>query len=412
MSPAWSVGDLRVAVQLHFDCFSGVSGDMILGALVDAGLPFGDLVRGLNGLRLSGFTLRKRRVARGELHAVKVDVQVRKGFDRPLPVNRIFRILTASRLPDPVKRQSRTVFERLAEAEGRAHRVPQGRVHFHEVGVIDSFVDVVGGVLGCHLLGATSITASAINVGAGTMNSSHGPLPVPGPAVAVLAEGIPIYSAGPPRELATPTGVALLRTLSSGFGPLPAMTPAAVGYGAADSDTGDWPNVLRVFVSRRHESRGRGRDVVLQLETNLDDLNPQVYEHVMDHLFAAGALDVTLTPVIMKRGRPGIVLSALAVRGQADRVLDILFEETTALGVRVQEVARHILPRRSVSVPVAGGTVRVKVSGIDGKRVKATPEYLDCRRLAERTGRPVKQVLEDAALAYRRSHPGKNDFLP
>lgn len=396
-----------MSVHLHFDCFSGVSGDMVLGALVDAGLPFGDLVRGLKGLRLSGYTLRKRRVVRGGLHAVKVDVQVRRGFARPLPVHRIFRLLETSRLPDPVKRDSRRVFERLAEAEAEAHRLPRRRVHFHEVGVIDSFVDVVGGVLGCHLLGAGIVTASSINVGAGTVQSSHGPLPVPGPAVAVLTRGIPIYSAGPPRELATPTGVALLRTISSGFGPLPPMTTSAVGYGAADSDTGDWPNVLRVFVSHAKDADGGRQDLVLQIETNLDDLNPQVYEHVMERLFAAGALDVTLTPVIMKRGRPGIVLSVLGVPGRSDGLLDVLFTETTALGVRVQEVARRVLPRRSVSVPVAGGTVRVKVSELDGRAAKAAPEYLDCRRLAERTGRPIKQILEEAVLAYRRGRAKK-----
>lgn len=386
--------------HLHFDCFSGVSGDMVLGALVDLGLPFSQLVKELTGLRLSGFTLKKRHVRRGAVHATKVDVVIREGLRAPLSLERIHRILTASRLPNIVKQQSQAVFERLAEAEGQAHRVTKARVHFHEVSVLDSLVDVVGGVLGCHLLGVTRVTASPVNVGSGTLHSGHGILPVPGPAVAALAKGIPIYSGGPSRELATPTGLALLRTLTSEFGPMPAMTPTAIGYGAGDSDPDGWPNVLRLFLAPLSDRAGREQDTVLQVETNLDDVNPQTYEHVMEQLFAQEALDATLTPVIMKRGRPGIVVTCLVAPANVDRVLDVLFKETTALGVRIQQINRQILPRRFASVKVRGGSVRIKIAKADATKAKAAPEYLDCKRIADRTGRPVKDVLEEAMVAF------------
>lgn len=387
--------------HLHVDCFSGISGDMILGALVDAGLSWPALVRGLKGLRLTGYQLRKREVRRGALAAIKVDVVIQQGFTGALTVSRIKRILTQSSLPDAVKTRSRLVFDRLAEAEGQAHRVQTKDVHFHEVGVMDSFIDVVGGVLGCHLMNVTRVTASAINVGAGTIQTEHGLLPVPGPAVAALAQGIPIYADGPRCELATPTGVALLRTLTSEFGPLSVMEPVRVGYGAGDRDPEGWPNVLRVFLSEDGASSRRPVDRVMQIETNLDDLNPQTYEYVMDQLFAVGALDVTVAPVIMKRSRPGVIVSCLAARDHVDPVLDVLFQETTALGLRIREVDRQILPRRFVTVKVRGGTVRMKIAFMGAGWEKASPEYADCRTIASRKGLPLKDVMEEARLAYR-----------
>jgi pyridinium-3,5-bisthiocarboxylic acid mononucleotide nickel chelatase len=250
-----------------------------------------------------------------------------------------------------------------------------------------------------------------VNVGTGTLHSEHGVLPAPGPAVAMLAKQVPIYSAGPSRELTTPTGLALLRTLTAEFGPMPLMTPVAVGYGAGDADPKGWPNVLRVFVSPEGAGDGRARDTVVQIETNLDDVNPQTYEHIMERLFRAGALDVTLTPVIMKRGRPAIVLACLVLPVGVDPALNVLFEETTALGVRVQEISRHILPRRFASVKIRGGTVRIKIAAVDSAHTKAAPEYLDCKRIAERTGRPVKAVLEEAAVAYAKTRPAAKGRL-
>ncbi|HZT83336.1 MAG TPA: nickel pincer cofactor biosynthesis protein LarC [Gemmataceae bacterium] len=387
--------------HLHFDCFSGIGGDMVLGALVDAGLPLTDLARGLKALPADGYRLRARPVRRAGLHATKVDVVVARGYREPLSLRRILRLIGTSRLPAPVKDRARETFERLARAEGLAHRVAAEDVRFHEVGVIDSLVDVVGGILGCHLLGVGRITASAVNLGGGLMESSHGTLPVPGPAVAALARGLPVYSGGPSRELTTPTGLALLRVLAGGFGPLPVMTPSAVGHGAGDADPEGWPNVLRVFIG---EAASAGRsDRVVEVETNLDDLSPQAYDLVMDRLFAAGALDVTLTPVIMKQGRPGIVLAALAPPARTEAVADVILKETTSLGVRVREVDRLVLPRRSVSLRTKLGPVRLKVADLGDGRVKAAPEYQDCRRLAERTGRPLRDVMEAAMLAFSKT---------
>ena len=393
--------------RLHFDCFSGVSGDMVLGALVDVGLPLVRLRAELKRLKLTGYRLEQRQVHRGALHATKITVVIQRGFDRPLTLSRIQKILAASTLPAAVKEQSRTVFDHLAEAEGLAHRVAKRDVHFHEVGVIDSFIDVVGGVLGCHLLGVTKVTASPVNVGAGTIRTAHGLLPVPGPAVAALAKGIPIYSEGPRCELATPTGMALLRTLATSFGSMPVLESAQVGYGAGDADPEGWPNALRVFLADETASSGRPTDRVVQIETNLDDLNPQAYEHVMAQLFAVGALDVALIPVIMKRSRPGVILSCLASREHTDAVLEVVLQETTALGVRIQELDRQVLPRRFVTVKVTGGSVRMKIGEVGAGWEKAAPEYVDCQKIAVRTGRPLKDIMDEARVVYARSVPRK-----
>ena len=387
--------------HLHFDCFSGVSGDMVLGALVNAGLSWGDLVSGLKRLRLSGYRLRKREVHRGALPAIKVDVIVQQGFQRPLALSRIRKILGDSTLPGSVKERSQSVFDRLTEAEGLAHRVDVKDVHFHEVGVVDSLIDVVGGVLGCYLLNATRVTSSPINVGSGSIQTSHGLLPVPGPAVAALAKGIPIYAAGPRCELATPTGVALLRTLTSEFGPMPMMRNAAVGYGAGDRDPEGWPNVLRVFLQEESAPKAHRIERVMQIETNLDDLSPQTYEYVMEQLFQVGAVDVALAPVVMKKSRPGVVLSCLASEDRTDAVLEVLFQETTTLGVRLYEVHRHVLSRRIVPVMTSGGVVRMKVAEVGAGWEKAAPEYEDCKAIAKLTGRPLKTVMDEVLLAYR-----------
>ena len=389
--------------HLHFDCFSGISGDMILGALVDAGLPFKELVRGLARLPVEGFRLAQKRVERGAVTATKVDVLIEKGFRAPLTLAQIKRILLKSGLPPVVKEQSQAVFDRLAEAEGKAHGVEPSQVHFHEVGVIDSFVDVVGGVLGLHLMEIQRVTASAINVGSGTLTSAHGSLPVPGPAVAALAIGLPIYAQGPSRELATPTGVALVRTLAKEFGALPRMEVRHVGYGAGTADPAHWPNVLRVFVGESTATAIGSVDTIVELQTNIDDLNPQIYETVFDRIFAAGALDATLAPVTMKKGRPGNLLSVLVPREKVEAVLAVMFADTTALGIRIQEVQRRILPRRFTSVRVNGQDVRIKLADYAPGISKASPEYEDCRRIAEQSGRPVKDILEAAMLMYRQS---------
>ena len=375
---------------------------MTLGALVDAGLPFKDLVRGLASLKIDGYRLARKRVERGAITATKVDVLIEKGFRAPLTLAQIKRILLKSGLPPAVKERSLAVFDVLEDAEVKAHGVEPSHVHFHEVGVIDSFVDVVGGILGMHLLDIQRVTASAINVGSGMLQSAHGALPVPGPAVAALAVGVPIYAKGPERELTTPTGMALLRTVTTEFGDLPSMQVRQVGYGAGTADPAQWANVLRVFIGEEGDVSG-AVETIVELETNLDDVNPQVYDTVFERVFAAGALDATLAPVIMKKGRPGNVLSILAPRAQAEAVLAVLFAETTALGVRTREVQRRVLPRRFATVRVNGNDVRIKLADIRPGQSKAAPEYEDCKRVAEQNGRPVKDILEEAMLAYRQT---------
>lgn len=389
-----------MTTHLHFDCFSGVSGDMLLGACVDVGVPLPALTRGLASLRLPGVDLRARTVRRGALRATKVDVVIRKGMATALSVKEISARIAASRLPPAVKARGQEVFALLARAESRVHGVPLARVHFHEVGVIDSFVDVMGSLLGCHLLDATRVTVSPINVGSGFEQSSHGALPVPAPAVAQLAEGIPIYSDGPRRELATPTGMAVLRVLGNAFCGLPPMRPTVVGYGAGDANPDGWANVLRLFVGQAEAPREARTESVFEIETNLDDLNPQAYELVMERLFAAGALDVTIAPVVMKRGRPGIVLTALAPKERTRVVADVILRETTALGVRFRETERMILPRSFQQVLVRGLPIAMKVAEDRQGGVRAVPEYADCRRVAEQTRMPVRTIMEEAVVAY------------
>jgi pyridinium-3,5-bisthiocarboxylic acid mononucleotide nickel chelatase len=381
---------------------------MVLGALVDAGLPFKDLVRALRSLSIDGYRLTHKPVSRAALQATKVDVLIPKEVRVPLPSRRIDRLIAQSRLPTPVKDRARAVFAELAKAEGAAHRVHPAQVHFHEVGLIDSVVDVVGSVWGLHALDIERVTASAVNVGTGTIASAHGLLPVPGPAVASLGCGIPIYNQGPSQELATPTGMALLRTCAERFGAMPLLRAECVGYGAGTADFKDWPNVLRIFVGD-DGAQGSGEiDTIIELTSNLDDLSPQAYETVMERLFAAGAVDVTLTPIIMKRGRPGVALSVLVSPAKADAASSVLFRDTTALGLRMQEIQRRTLPRRFATVAVMGGTVRMKLADIGQGHTKAAPEYLDCKRIAELTGRPVKDVMEEAVVAYRRQQDPKH----
>ena len=394
-------------MHLHFDCFSGISGDMTLGALVDAGLSPKALRQGLKALPLSGYRLKVSKVHRGAIHATKVDVIIPKVAEKRRSWPQIRRLLSTSRLPPPVKRQALTVFERLATAEGKVHGQDPAVVSFHEVGAIDALVDIVGGLLGCHELGVQTFSASSVNVGSGTIDGGHGVLPVPGPAVAVLAKGYPIYSQGPVMELTTPTGMALLTTLTQTFDRLPPMVPGTVGYGAGTADPAGWPNVLRVFLTNPSLTpsplpggEGVKADQVIQLETNIDDMNPQLYDTVMERLFEHGALDVSMTPTIMKRNRPGIILTVLAQPESAGTLTQLLFRETTTLGIRSQLISRTTLARSMKTIRLPQGRVRVKTIRV-GKTVKHRPEFQDCQAIAKKTGRPVQEVLEEAMQAIQ-----------
>ncbi len=386
--------------HLHIDCFSGISGDMFLGALMDAGLPLAALKRGLQKIEIKGYQIKANKVHRGTIHATKLDVLIRKGFTKPLSLPVIRRLISTSQLPSVVKSRSLKAFNTLAESEGMVHGVPFSKVHFHEVGIVDSFIDIVGAFLGCAYLDIETVSASAVNVGSGTIQSAHGTLPVPGPAVAHLAKGVPIFARGPSTELTTPTGMCILTVLTSDFFPLPPMRPTQIGYGAGTADPKGWPNVLRVFLSLG-SSKPLGRtESIIEIQTNVDDLNPQVYEALIESLAQAGALDVTLTPVIMKRSRPGTIVTALAPHSAVEEVTRILFQETTTLGVRMRELQRQVLSRDTRSVRLPGGQVRVKVADMGNGNMKMTPEFQDCRQVANKTGQPVREILEQVRHAF------------
>ena len=390
-------------MHLHFDCFSGISGDMTLGALVDVGLSPRALRQGLKALPVSGYRLKVSKVHRGAIHATKVDVVIPRVVEKRRSWTQIRRLLSTSRLPPQVKKQALAVFERLATAEGKVHRQDPAHVSFHEVGAIDALVDIVGGLLGCHELGVKTFSATPVNVGSGMITATHGVLPVPGPAVAEMAKGYPIYSQGPSMELTTPTGMALLTTLTQTFDRLPPLVPGSVGYGAGTADPTDWPNVLRVFLSTPTplpEGEGIQADEIIQLDTNIDDMNPQLYDTVMERLFENGALDVCMTPTIMKRNRPGIILTVLAQPEHAGTLTQLLFRETTTLGVRSQLISRTTLPRSMQTIRLPQGRVRVKTIRM-GKAVKHRPEFQDCQAIAQKTGMPVQEIIERVMQAIR-----------
>jgi uncharacterized protein (TIGR00299 family) protein len=375
----------------YFDCPAGASGDMILGALVDAGCPMAALEDALGALAVSGWRLAARQVERGGLRGthliVTTDPAVRfHGLaDLLAPIKR-------SSLAESVQARATAILTRLAEAEARVHRVPVEAVHFHEVGALDTLVDVVGAVAGLDALGVEGIHVSPFPLGGGTIESAHGRLPVPAPATAELLRGFPVYDNGVRAELVTPTGAAILTTLADP-GRLPPMTVAAVGWGAGTRDL-PIPNLLRVLIGEGTGADGAATETVSAVETTIDDMSPQLYEPLMERLFEAGALDVHLTPVIMKRSRPGVVLTALAPPERVAAIGRVLFRETTTIGVRWRELTRARLPRELVRADTSLGPVTFKVSRLGGEVVTATPEFEEVRRIAHERGLPVRRVLE------------------
>jgi uncharacterized protein (TIGR00299 family) protein len=309
----------------------------------------------------------------------------------------ILALIAQAQLPERVKRRATTVFERLGAAEAAVHQIPVERVHFHEVGAVDSIADIVGACLGFELLGVSEIHSSALNVGSGTVETEHGILPVPAPATVALLEGKPIYSSGPALELTTPTGAAVVTTLASRFGPPPAMTLAATGYGAGDRDFPEHANVLRVMIGE--ESGATETTTLTVIEANLDDLSAEVLGFAMERLIEGGALDVSFTPMFMKKNRPGTLLRVIARPEDQEKMTGILFAETSTLGVRIFQAGRRVQARRSVEVETRYGKLRMKLS----QNGSYAPEYEDCRTLARAAGVPLKQVMAEANLIYWKS---------
>ncbi len=376
----------------YFDCSSGISGDMILGALVDAGAPFDKLKEGLSQLSIDGYTMTATTVLKKGVRATKVDVVI-EGPDLPgRPLNDLREIISDSALDNEIKTKSISIFQRLAEAESVVHNCPVEDVHFHEVGHIDTIVDIVGSVYALHLLGIDRVVSSPIDTGSGTVKMSHGLFPIPAPVTAELLRDVPLYSSGIERELTTPTGASIITAFASSYQPLPPMTLSRIGYGAGGWELSEKPNVLRVFIGE--DTEVYGTDEVCVIETNIDDMNPQVYEYLMDRLFEAGALDVYITPVVMKKSRPAQMLSVVADAGKLDALREIIFRETTTIGVRVRKMTRFVLTRDIKEVRLPFGTVRLKISGSSNGVHNIVPEYEDCKALAMKTGLPLKDIIE------------------
>lgn len=372
---------------------------MILGALLDAGVQPEVWQGELTKLNLSGYELKIERVQKQSLTATAVRVRVSEG-GQERGLTEIEALIRASPLPTEVKETSVEVFRRLAEAEARVHGITPERVHFHEVGGVDAIVDIVGAVVGLRLLGVEAVYASALPLGHGFVDCAHGRLPLPAPATLELLRGVPVRSQDVEGELVTPTGAAILTTLAKGFGPFPPMTVERIGYGAGQRDF-PFPNLLRLLVGSTSAGLDARLETLTLLEANIDDLNPEFYGHLMERLFTAGALDVYLTPVQMKKNRPGVLLSVACPPAKAEALAALVFAETTTIGLRRQEVQRWALARERVEVETPYGSVGVKVARLGGKVMTASPEYEDCRRLALERGVPLKEVYAAAEAGLR-----------
>ena len=380
---------MRIA---YFDCFSGISGDMILGALVDAGAPFDKLKEGLLQLKLEGYTLTKSIVLKKGIKATKIDVVIDSPDLPGRPLKDLREIISESALDVSIKDKSISIIRRLAEAEAVVHNCPVEDIHFHEVGHIDTIVDVVGAVYALQLLGIDRVVSSSIETGSGYVKMSHGIFPIPAPATTELLKGVPLYSSGIERELTTPTGAAIITTIASSFKPLPEMRLSSVGYGAGGWDLSEKANVLRVLIGE--DKSGYDRDEVVLMETNIDDMNPQIYEYLIERLLKAGALDVYVTPALMKKSRPAQMLSIVAKEEDMETIQRLVFQETTTIGIRINKASRFVLKRELKEVDITYGKVKVKIStGPDGI-ITVSPEYEDCKRIAMETGRPLKEIIE------------------
>jgi uncharacterized protein (TIGR00299 family) protein len=382
---------------LYFDCFAGASGDMILGALVGAGADSEKLREQLQLLDVSNFDVSFHTVDRSGISATRAEVRT-EDEQHHRHLSTILKIIERSRLSDSVKSRASRIFTRLAEAEARVHNVAVEKIHFHEVGAMDAIIDVVGACIGFDLLGVERFVASPLHVGSGTVEMAHGRFPVPPPAVVELLRDAPTYATNIQGELLTPTGAAIISTLCESYGAQPAMRVAAVGYGAGRREYERFPNALRVMIGE--SDADAASEKLFVVETNLDDVSPQIVGHVMERAFERGALDCYFTPVQMKKNRPGVLVSLLCRPADRESLYQLLFDETTTLGVRSYEVERRALPRESVLVQTEFGAIRIKVARSQGRIVNATPEYDDCRAAARKWDAPLRDVEAAARAAF------------
>lgn len=377
---------------------------MFLAALVDAGLPQERLLAELAKLPVGPYEFKSSRVLRGGITGARVEIEIpEKQPHRHL--HHIEKMLGESSLSQTVKKKALAVFTRLAEVEGRLHGKPPASVHFHEVGAVDAILDIAGACAGLELVGIAELSCSPLNVGSGHVQAAHGNLPVPAPATAELLKGLPVYSTGVEGELVTPTGAALVATLASRFGPMPFMRVNAIGYGAGASDFPGHPNIARLFVGESAEEavvrKPAGSDVVSVMQANVDDMNPQVYGYLVERALAGGALDITCSSIQMKKNRPGVELTILCAPERADDLAQLIFEQTTTIGLRMHEARRQVLARETAIVETPYGSVSIKIARGNGRVMNVAPEYEDCRRIAEEKSVPLKDVMLAAQVAYR-----------
>ena len=374
----------------YIDCVFGVSGDMILGALTACGVPLDKLVGELHKLNVDGFELEEETVIRAGVSATYINV-ITKPQHEHRHLARIRDIIESSSLSSRVKENAVRIFTRLAEAEAKVHGTTPDKIHFHEVGALDAIIDVVGACIGFEYLEIDTIVSSPISLGTGTVICEHGEIPVPVPAVVELTSGVPIVRTEKKGELTTPTGAAILTTLASSYGKLDTFTAEVSGYGAGSRDNKSYPNVVRITVGNVAHPLEEDHSVLI--ETNIDDMNPEIFGYLTDKLLSAGAKDVYMSPIYMKKGRPGTLFSILTDESLKDAIIAIVLSETTTLGVRISKIMRKMLKRDTRTVATAYGPVRVKVAYVDGAE-RAAPEFEDCARIAREQGIPLVTVYD------------------
>ncbi len=382
---------------LYFDCSSGISGDMILGALTDLGVSLAFLEKELQKLKIRSFTLKTRTMKKNGIRATKFDVHITESkHERNL--GEIRRIIEKSSIDEDVKKQSIIIFKKMFAAEAKVHGMSISKIHLHEMGAIDAIVDVVGSCIALKKIGAQKVFCSPINVGSGFVRCDHGTFPVPAPATSELLHGVPIYSFGDAGELTTPTGAAIISSFASQFILLPMIEVDKVGCGAGSRQLRSHPNILRVFFGTTESAPQK---TVTVIETTIDDMNPQIFGHLMDTLFKEGALEVFSANVMMKKNRPGIHITVICADDDADRFIGTIFKETTTIGVRFRKEGRHELERKIEKVRTRFGTIRVKVSFFKGSISQVTPEYEDCVRIAQSKKIPLKDVQQEVIAKYK-----------
>ena len=376
----------------YLDCFSGISGDMFLGALLDAGFAFEDLEAHLQSLPLDGYRLKIKREMRNHISGTKFTVEQDTKKQSPRHLEDIQKIIQKSSLSNQVKAKATGIFEQIAKVEGQIHNTPLEKIHFHEVGAIDSIIDIVGALIGIECLGIRSFHVSPIPLGSGFVETAHGTIPIPAPATIELLKGIPIYDSGVRQEMVTPTGAALVKCLGESFGSMPPMVIRAVGYGVGKRDLPDRPNMLRILIG--DASSEQDVETVVILETNIDNTNPEWMGYLMEQLFHSGALDVVFLPIQMKKNRPGVQVHVIAHPDKRQTLMDIMFRESGTLGIRFQHAQREVLKRAEAKVDSPWGRMKVKQGiGRDGASFYQ-PEYDVCRDIARKHDRPLREITQ------------------